>query len=170
MFGKLTTLCLSAVLAVSLTGCKQEDKKETKAPANMPQEHGLNMPKSETTVVVPDSVKGKWKGVIIKLENKSAKKNMELKIDLNTELSVPDSALKISVGEFLPDFTMDGKSITSSTNDLKNPAVGIKVHEGGVQLFPQPGKQWGWLFSNFPDIHNFDHKDYKLTLKEGLKK
>ncbi len=128
------------------------------------------MPKGETSVSVPDAVKGKWKGVVLVVEDKTTKKSAEYKVNLNSELKIPNSNLKVEVGEFLPDFRMNGLEITSTSNDPNNPAVGIRVFEGGKQIFPAPGKKWGWLYAKFPTMHPFEHAQYAIGLKEGIKK
>ena len=128
------------------------------------------MPKGETTMTVPDAVKGKWKGVVLVVEDKTTKKSSEYKVNLNSELKIPNSNLKVEVGEFLPDFRMNGLAITSMSNDPNNPAVGVKVFEDGKQIFPAPGKKWGWLYAKFPTMHPFEHAKYGIALKEGVKK
>ena len=89
---------------------------------------------------------------------------------LNSDFTVPNSSLKIHVGEFLPDFRMDGMNLTSGSNEPKNPALGIRVSDNNKQIFPAPGKQWGWLFAKVPSIHPFEHPKYGIILKEGVKK
>lgn len=128
------------------------------------------MPMGKTKVVVPDSVKGKWSGARIILEDKVAKTSQEYTVKLNSDFSVPNSNIKIHVGDFLPDFRMDGLNLTSGSNEARNPALGIRIFENDKQIFPAPGKQWGWLFSKVPSIHPFEHPKYSVTLKEGIKK
>lgn len=135
-------------------------------PAQMPAGHGTAPagPKPELKVVVPDSVKGKWSAVKIVVEDKGAKKSQEYTVNLNSELKVPNSNLKIAVGDFLPDFKMDAGTVTSSSNTPNNPSVNVKVFEGDKEVFK------GWLYSKFPTIHPFEHPKYGITLKEGIKK
>jgi hypothetical protein len=68
------------------------------------------------------------------------------------------------VNEFLPDFIMDGLTITSKSEETNNPAVSVVVTEGGNEIFT------GWLYSKFPAIHPFQHDQYGITLKEPIKK
>ena len=89
---------------------------------------------------------------------------------LNSDFKSRILFLKIHVGEFLPDFRMEGLNFTSGSNEPKNPALGIKVSENKKQIFPAPGRQWGWLFAKVPSIHPFEHSKYSITLKEGVKK
>ena len=186
------TLCL--VLAVSVSACKKKEAQPPvpqtpgpMAPGQMPpgpmmqgpgspggQQQapapGVMMPRGKTQVVVPDSVKGKWSAAKIIVEDKIAKKRQEYTVNLGSDFNVPNSNIKISVGEFLPDFKMEGLTLTSVSNKPNNPALGIRVFENNKQIFPAPGKQWGWLFEKIPTIHPFEHPKYSITLKEGVKK
>ena len=65
---------------------------------------------------------------------------------------------------------MDGLNLTSGSNEPKNPALGIRVFDNNKQIFPAPGKQWGWLFAKVPSIHPFEHPKYGITLKKGSRK
>ncbi len=162
------------VFSLGLGACKKKEQQPVpQSPmmqpgpgGQMPGGHGpagMAVPK-ELKVVVPDSVKGKWSGVKLVLEDKGAKKQQEYTINLNSELKVPNSNLKIAVGDFLPEFRMDADTITSASNNPTNPAVRIKVFEGDKEIFK------GWLYSKFPTIHPFEHPKYGLVLKEGVKK
>ncbi|MBI5188608.1 MAG: DUF2155 domain-containing protein [Nitrospirae bacterium] len=181
---KVAAVVCSLALTVSVSACK---KRETQPPAPQvpgpmmqgpisPEAqqtvpgHGVTVPKGETQVVVPDSVKGRWSAVKIVVEDRGTKKTQEYKISLHSDFVIPNSNLKVTVGEFLPDFKMDGLTLTSVSNQPNNPAVGIRVFEGDKQIFPAPEKQWGWLFSKMPSVHPFEHPKYGITLKEGVKK
>ena len=132
-------------------------------PHGQPGQQAL-MPKGETVVSVPDSVKGKWKAVVLVVEDKTAKKMKEYTVNINSDLKIPGSDLKISVGEFLPDFKMEGLTLTSMSNEPNNPAVRIKVSENDKEIFK------GMLFLKFPTIHPFEHPKYSVLLKNGIKK
>ena len=88
---------------------------------------GMNVPKGELSIAVPDSVKGKWSAVKLVVEDKAAKKKQEYTVNLNSELKIPNSNLKVAVGDFLPEFRMDAQTITSASNEPNNPAVRVKV-------------------------------------------
>ncbi len=138
----------------------------------MPGQPGQNivMPKGETKIVMPDAVKGQWKAVVLQVESKATKKTAEYTVNLNSDFKVPNSNLKITVGEFLPDFRMNGLEMTSTTNEPNNPAVGVKIFDGSKQVFPAPEKKWGWLYAKFPTMHPFEHPDFSILLKGGVKK
>jgi len=144
-------------------------------PTQMPpmgQQQGARpgMTMGKTQVQVPESVKGKWSAAKIILEDKVSKTKQEYTVKLNSDFKIPNSNLKIHVGEFLPEFKMEGLNLTSGSNEPKNPALGIRVFDNNKQIFPAPGKQWGWLFAKVPSIHPFEHPKYSITLKEGIKK
>jgi hypothetical protein len=128
------------------------------------------MPMVKTKVVVPDNVKGKWSAVKIIVEDKITKESREYTVNLNSDFRIPNSNLKIHVGQFLPDFKMEGITLTSASNEPINPAVGIRVWEGNKQIFPTPGKEWGWLFAKMPSVHPLNHPKYSIVLKGGIAK
>ncbi len=132
--------------------------------------HGMPSQGGEKQVVIPESVKGKWSAVKIIFEDKVSKKTQEYTINLNSDFKIPNSNLKVYVGEFLPDFKIDDTVLTSASNQPNNPAVGIRVYEGTTQIFPTTGKKWGWLFSKMPTVHPLNHEKYNLILKEGIAK
>jgi hypothetical protein len=136
----------------------------------MQQGQPIVVPKGETKIVMPDAVKGQWKAVVIQVESKATKKAAEYTVDLNSDFKVPNSNLKITVGEFLPDFRMNGLEMTSGSNEPNNPAVGVRVFDGSKQVFPAPGKKWGWLYAKFPTMHPFEHPEFSILLKGGVKK
>ncbi len=160
---KVLAVTLGLVLAISVSACKKKEQQPVPKASTPIQGHDITMTKTEVKVVVPDSVKGKWSAVKIIVEDKMAKKSQEFTVNLNSDLKIPDSNLRVSVGEFLPNFRMDVGTITSMSNEPNNPAVGIKVYEGDKEIFK------GWLYAKFPDIHPFEHPKYGLALKEGVK-
>ena len=128
------------------------------------------MTMGQTKIVVPDSIKGKWSAVKLVVQDKVTKESKEYTVNLNSDLKIPNSNLKIHVGEFFPDFKMSGINLTSASNEPKNPAVAVRVLEGEKQIFPAQGKKWGWLFSKMPSVHPLNHPKYIIILKEGIPK
>ncbi|HEX8949172.1 MAG TPA: DUF2155 domain-containing protein [Dissulfurispiraceae bacterium] len=171
-------LAVALVLSLAAVGCKKKEEQpvpqtpmgqmpmtapmQNAAPGTMAP-HGNTGPKVEKTVVVPDTVKGKWSKVKLAIEDKSSKKTNEFVVGLDSEAKVPNSDLKIAVGEFLPDFKMSDTTLTSGSNDPNNPAVRVEIFENGKSIFK------GWLFAKFPTMHPFEHAKYGITLKEGVK-
>ena len=171
----LVAVC-GIALVMSFGACKKKEDKPMVVPQagapgqQLPPGHGapggeqVTMPKGQTTVSIPDAVKGKWKSVVLVVEDKGSKKKTEYTINVNSDFNIPGSNIKLAVGEFLPDFKMDGLTLTSSTNEPNNPAVGLKVFENEKEVFK------GWLYAKFPAIHPFEHPKYAVMLKSGNKK
>lgn len=180
---------LVIVFAVAACGKKEEKKAETKTqiPAQQGQEgvytgHGVPGPgmvipeggvdphgaaskqkEKEAVIVVPDSVKGKWRGAILTIEDKKGNIKKDYDLKLNSEFTIPDSKIVIKTGDFLPSFTMDDKTYTSKSNNPDNPAFYLTITENGKVLFK------GWVFSKFPTMHPFMHNRFGIILKEGVR-
>ena len=84
----------------------------------MPAKPGMMpmMPQGKTQIIVPASVKGNWTGAIIVVEDKITKAKQEYTVKLNSDFKIPNTNLKIHIGDFLPDFRMNGLSLTSASN------------------------------------------------------
>lgn len=174
---KVLAVTLGFVLTVSAGACKKKEeqpvpKTPMQAPMSTPMQspmqapmspHGNTGPRIEKSVVVPPSVKGKWSKVKFVFEDKTTKKTSEYTVNIGSEFKIPNTNLKIVVGEFLPDFKMDESTITSASDLPNNPAVRVEIFENGKSIFK------GWLYSKFPTIHPFEHEKYGLILKEGIK-
>ncbi len=126
--------------------------------------HGMMGGGPEKKIVVPDSVKGKWKAVKIEVDYKKGKGKKAFTVPLNSDFKIPDTDLTLKVGEFLPHFVMTADTITDNPGNPENPAVGVEVMQGGKSIFH------GWLFSKFPDIHQFQSDAIGLKMLEGVKK
>jgi len=121
-------------------------------------------PVGKPVIAVPASVKGKWKGVVIVVEDKEKKTSKEHAVNIGEKFKVPGSDMTVTVKEFFPSFVMQGSNITSTSNEPDNPAAQVVVAEGGSEIFN------GWLFAKFPTTHAFSHPKYAITLKEGIAK
>jgi hypothetical protein len=185
---KMIVAACSLALLVSVGACKKKEEQpvpkaglpgqQMMPPQGMPQQGmppqgKFMMPKGDTVVTVPDAVKGKWKGVVLVVADKTSKKQIEITAGLHSEVKVPNTDLKIAVGDFMPDFRMMGLNITSASDEPNNPAVGVRVSEAGKQIFPtDPAKKWAWLYGKpeLRNVHPFEHAKYAVFLKNGIKK
>ncbi|MBI3355143.1 MAG: DUF2155 domain-containing protein [Nitrospirae bacterium] len=188
MMKRLAIYMSILIIAFTVAACgkKEEKKAETKAqiPAQQGQEgaytgpgvpgpgmtqgsatdpHGTGSAGKEAVVSVPDFVKGKWRGVVLTIEDKKNNKKKDYEVKLNSEFTIPDSNIVIKTGEFFPSFTMDDKAYTSRSNNPENPGINLTVMENGKEIFK------GWVFSKFPTMHPFMHNRFGITLKEGVK-
>jgi Uncharacterized protein conserved in bacteria (DUF2155) len=117
------------------------------------------------TVRVPDSVKGKWQAVKLKVEVKSGVSAPQIvTVKLGGDLTIPGSALKLRVDDFLPALQVKDSEITSASNEPSNPAALVTIRDGDKETFR------GWLFGKFPDMQPFEHQTYRITLVEGIPK
>ena len=151
---RILKLLAIGVIALSLlvSGCSKTEEEPTEKTVKM----------QSSRVLVPDEVRGQWKSVRIKVLDKSTSKESTYTIDLGYEFTVAKSNVKIKVDNFLPAFAMQGRIITSASNDLRNPAVQIVVSEAGEQIFK------GWLFSRFPGTHSFQHERFSFSLADFI--
>jgi predicted small lipoprotein YifL len=194
----LSALLIVAMILLSIAGCKKKEEQPQPAkeqqggipqgpivetpmsqpsvpPGQMPPGHGAPgaaIQKVEFQVVVPQEVKNSWAAVKFIVLDKVKNKQLELTVPIGGEMKIPDSNLSIKVGPFLPDFKMDANTITSSSNEPNNAAVGIIIYEDGKQIYPEPGKKWGWFWARkeLQTMHIFQHQRYAITLKEGIRK
>ncbi len=141
-------------LAIALvSGCHK--KEEGKSAASTPAAQGV---KKESSIVEPDSVKGKWKAVKIALLDKTTNKTTVYTVAIGADFAIPNTNLAVKVDSFLPHFTMNGTIMTSQSNEPKNPAARVRIYEGGKEIFK------GWLFSLYPTTHAMEHPRYSFTL------
>ena len=154
MVKSMLRFTLLALLILAAAGCS---KKEEKKAGDMAAPHGQAQRK-ESVVVVPDNVKGKWKAVKIAVTDKTANKEMVYTMPIGADFPLPGSDMVVRVENFLPQFSMEGTTLTSQSNEPKNPAAQVRIMEGGKELFK------GWLFSLYPTTHAFQHPKYGFTL------
>ncbi len=145
--------------AIALAGCSKKEEKNAGVPKATPSEQ---MMKKETSVLVPESVKGKWKAVKIGVTDKRNNKESVYTVAIGSEFTVPSTKLTIKIESFLPHFTMEGTTLTSLTNEPKNPAAQVRIKEDGNEVFK------GWLFSLYPTTHAFQHSVYGFTLVDFI--
>jgi hypothetical protein len=136
-------------------------KKEEKATETVPS-HGPGGARKESTVVIPASVKGKWKAVKIAVTDKLSGKETVYTVEIGNAVTIPGSGLTVKVDTFLPHFVMEGTTLTSQSNEPKNPAAQIRIMEDGKEIFK------GWLFSLYPTTHTFQHTRYGFTLVDFI--
>jgi hypothetical protein len=151
-------LCLCITLAVA-AGC---NKKEEKAPTTTAPSGSQSVTKKEAMVAVPRSVQGKWKAVKIAVTDKDINKDTVYTVAIGSPFNIPSSDLTITVSNFLPHFVMEGTTLTSQSNEPKNPAAQVRITEKDREIFK------GWLFALYPTTHAFQHPKYGFTLVDFL--
>jgi hypothetical protein len=121
-------------------------------------------PKAPARLVVPHEVEKAYSAIRLNWKDSTSSREGTLDVPLGGSARIPDSEIEVRAGTFLPAFTMSGDQITSSGIEATNPAALISVSEKGNEIFG------GWLFTNFPDAHPFQHPRYSLRLAGGVKR
>jgi hypothetical protein len=112
----------------------------------------------EKTIIVPPEVSRRWKAVkLVVLDKIRGTENIYV-IPIGSQVTIPSSALTITVEAFLPAFTMEGRTITTSSNELVNPSAKIRISENGTPVFQ------GWLFAKFPNRQAVSHPKFGINL------
>ena len=112
----------------------------------------------EKTVIVPPEVSRRWKAVKLAVIDKTRGTENIYTVPIGSQYTIPSSALTINVEAFLPAFTMEGTTITTSSNELLNPGAKVRISVSGTPVFQ------GWLFSKFPNTHAVAHPRFGFSL------
>jgi hypothetical protein len=167
IFSRLALVLLVLVLFVA--GCRDDASKPPEPQAGQPQLAPPQALPSEiapvpgsAAIVVPDSVRKKWRAVRLQVTDKTANVASEHVVSIGGTLEIPDSQIKVKVGDFLPDLKVEEAQFTTASEELSNPSVHVTVEDGGKQIFD------GWLFQLFPTVHPFQHDRYSIVLREAV--
>jgi hypothetical protein len=144
-------LLVLGVFLAALVGCSDQENVQSQIPRATAE-------KKQTQVIIPEEIKGRWKAVKIAVQDKEKNQQDVYTVDIGSEFTVADSNLDLKVKNFLPYFQMDGLTLTSASNDPRNPAAQITISENGREVFS------GWLFSRYPNTHAFQHPRYSFSL------
>jgi hypothetical protein len=112
----------------------------------------------EKTIIVPPEVLRRWKAVKLAVIDKTLGTENIYIAPIGDTFVVPSSSLIIHVEAFLPAFTMEGTTITTSSSELLNPGAKVRITDGSTPVFQ------GWLFSKFPNTHAVTHPKYGFSL------
>ena len=169
-------LLVLAIIPLFFLACSQntikEDENSTKSNAKVSEiketkkEEVKQEPvKKEKKIIVPQEVSDKYKSLIIELTQNKTNKTVETNIIIGQKAEIAGTPLSIEVEAYLPDFVMNDNSImTSKSAEENNPAAKVKIYKYDNLVFD------GWLFKNFPNTHSFEDPDYKILMKNAVKK
>ena len=121
-------------------------------------------PKVPTRLVVPPEVAKTYSAIRLTWKDSGSGKEGAVDVPLGGSARVPDSEVEVRSDVFLPAFTMAADEITSQGVEPNNPAARITVVEKGSEIFS------GWIFTNFPDVHPFQHPRFSLRLAGGVRR
>jgi hypothetical protein len=122
------------------------------------------VPKVPTRLVVPPEVAKTYSAIRLTWKDSGSGKEGAVDVPLGGSVRVPDSEIEVRSDVFLPAFTMAADEITSQGVEPNNPAARITVVEKGSEIFS------GWIFTNFPDVHPFQHPRFSLRLAGGVRR
>ena len=165
----ITILALASFFTTCLIGlnaCTKKEQPQTPVPGQqtmIPAHGDIQMPASEQMkIVIPDEIKGKWKGVILTVMDKQTMNGRDYSIPIGSKFTISGSNIEVQTGAFLPDLKIEDNIYSTESAELLNPAIQIEVKEGGKEIFK------GWLFQKFPSVHPFKHERFSITLKEPV--
>ena len=162
----LTILTILTIFILILPSCTKKEQPQPPPPEQqsmMPAHGDIEMPASEDMkVIIPDAIKGKWKGVILTVIDKQTANAMDYNIPIGGKVAISGSNIEVQTGDFLPDLKIEGNIYSSDSTQLLNPAIHVEIKEGGKEVFK------GWLFQKFPSVHPFKHERFSITLKEPV--
>ncbi|MEK6584114.1 MAG: DUF2155 domain-containing protein [Nitrospirota bacterium] len=162
----LTILTILTIFILSSCTKKEQPQPQPPPPEQqsmMPAHGDIEMPASEDMkVIIPDAIKGKWKGVILTVIDKQTANAKDYNIPIGGKVAISGSNIEVQTGDFLPDLKIEGNIYSSDSTQLLNPAIHVEIKEGGKELFK------GWLFQKFPSVHPFKHERFSITLKEPV--
>ena len=84
---------------------------------------------------VPDSVKAKYKTVVIGVGNRKTNEIKKFNVRIGETASVPGTDYRIKVMAYLPDWAYRGKVVTSKSDEPKDPAVRAIIYEKDKDVF-----------------------------------
>lgn len=121
-------------------------------------QHPKSAGKKKLAVVIPDSVKGKWAAANIAVTINGSEK--EIKVAIGDKISLGNN-LQLQVVHYLPAYTSDFQTVTSSSNEQVNPAIMVQTIAGGKIVAE------GWVFQNLPEFNSFTSEQVKVRLLSG---
>ncbi|MHB1619065.1 MAG: hypothetical protein ACYCTY_03655 [Sulfuricella sp.] len=113
--------------------------------------------KKVLTVVVPDSIKGHWKAVNLVITGPDGKEKA-VRAAVDGKIAIGADGAQLHVINFLPAYTSDFNTATSSSNEPTNPAVQVQLIKQGKVLAE------GWVFQKLPDFNSFSSSLVKVKL------
>lgn len=121
-------------------------------------EHPQSSGKKKPAVVVPDAVKAQWTGATLAVSVGGREKQLTLAVGKSAAIG---NALQLHLLHYLPAYTSNFQTVTSSSSEPLNPAAQIEVISNGQVLAE------GWVFQNLPDFNSFKSEQVQVRLVSG---
>ncbi len=181
MMQKLILLVVCVSFSMLFVACSQNSKRSQSA-GSVPQAKvvkdsgmkaggsedstmGIKPPSTQNADVLLAEIDKKYKGIILNVVSvKDGKIIDEVALPFKKKTAIKGTPYSILVDSFFTTFKMDEKGVINSSMEEVNPATKVKLYKDGKVVFD------GWLFQNYPDIHQFSDPEYSFTLIKGDKK
>lgn len=110
-----------------------------------------------STLSIPSEIKAKWKSVELAI-TATGGKEQRARVAIGDKVAIANTGLSLSVDAFVPAFMSDAGVVTSSSNQLDNPAVELQLrdHKGKIAE--------GWVFQNLADFNSFSSSQVSVRL------
>ncbi len=162
------TLALSLLLLTS--ACSQNTNKKDFEVSNnknqisiTPEQASAGMKVTQPVELLPE-ISNVYSGIRIEAVNKNNNKKIEVIVPFNETVAISDTGLSIVTKSYYTDFTINAGGVKNVSMVEKNPGAKVTITEKGKEVFD------GWLFQNFPDMHPFEHPEWKILMINGIKK
>lgn len=120
------------------------------------EQHPQPSGKGTLAVSVPDDIRKAWSAVNVAVTGPDGKeRNVRIAIGETFKL---DKGTDLRIVNYLPAYTSDFKTVTSSSNEPKNPAIQVETTFNG-----KPGEQ-GWVFQNLSEFNSYRSEKIKIKL------
>ncbi len=126
---------------------------------------GIKPPSTQNADVLLPEISAKYKGIILNVISvKDGKIIDEVVLPFKEKIAIKGTPYSILVDSFFTTFKMDEKGVINSSMEEVNPATKVKLYKDDKIAFD------GWLFQNYPDVHQFSDPEYSFVLLKGDKK
>lgn len=106
-----------------------------------------------------------YKGIKLELrDSKTGKKIKDIDLPFKERIAIEPTPYSILTESYFTSFKVEDSGINNISMREENPASKIKIYKGDEVVFD------GWLFQNYPDIHQFVDPEYSFYLIEGVKR
>ncbi len=161
-------LVLSMLLLVS--ACSQNTNRKDFELSNnnnqisiSPDQASAGMKVTQPIELLPEISKV-YSGIKIAAVSKKNNKRVEIVVPFNEVVTIGETGLSIATKSYYTDFTINAGGVKNVSMEEKNPGAKVTITEKDKQIFD------GWLFQNFPDMHPFEHPEWKIIMVSGVKK
>jgi len=99
-----------------------------------PKPKAKPLPK-DLKIVVPESVKAKYHSVVLGVGDLKTKEIKEFTVKIGGEAKAPGTDFTVKVEAYLPEWKLEGNTVTSKSDNPADPAVRATIYEGGKVVF-----------------------------------